>query len=86
MSATFLLSLLNMTLVLLPCAAALLLAHRTRWGGQLGAPLLVLLLSLALAATGLIPGPVDWPWISGPLTALAVAVLLLRRRLVLRGA
>jgi uncharacterized membrane protein len=77
MSATFLLSLLNMTLVLLPCAAALLLAHRTRWGGQLGAPLLVLLLSLALAATGLIPGPLDWPWISGPLTALAVAVLLL---------
>jgi len=68
---------LPLLLVLLPCAAALLLADRTRWGSQLGAPLLVLLLSLALGATGVIQGPVDVPWIEGPLTALAVAVLLL---------
>lgn len=68
---------LNLWSVLLPCAAGLFLARSTHWGSQLGAPLLVLLLSLALAATGLIHGPVDLPWISGSLTALAVAVLLL---------
>lgn len=68
---------LNLWLLLLPCAAGLFLARSTRWGSQLGAPLLVLLLSLALAATGLIQSPMDLPWISGSLTALAVAVLLL---------
>ena len=68
---------LNLWLVLLPCAAGLLLARSTRWGAQLGAPVLVLLLSLALAAMGLSQGPVDLPWIGGSLTALAVAVLLL---------
>lgn len=57
--------------------AALLLAHWTCWGSQLGTQLLVLLLSLALAATGLIQAPVDSPWSCGPLTALAEAVLLL---------
>ena len=67
----------HLALVLLLCGAALLLAHRTHWGSQLGAPLLVLLLSLAVGATGVIQGPVDLPWINGPLTALAVAVLLL---------
>jgi hypothetical protein len=67
----------HLSLVLLLCAAALLLAHRSRWGSRLGAPLLVLLLSLAVGATEVIQGPVELPWISGPLTALAVAVLLL---------
>lgn len=71
--------------VLLLCSAGVALSRWTRWGGRLGAPLLVLLLSLALAGSPLAPGVRASEWISGPLTSLAVAVLLLPldlRRLV----
>lgn len=79
---------LDLSLVSLLIASALALARCTRRGAQLGAPMLVLLLSLAVAGTGFAPGATARQWIGGPITALAVAVLLLPldvRRLLPQG-
>ena len=79
---------LDLLLVLLLITSALALARCTRRGGQLGAPILVLLLSMAVAGTGFVPGAIARQWISGPVTALAIAVLILPldlRRLLPQG-
>ncbi|MCP9809724.1 DUF819 family protein [Cyanobium sp. HWJ4-Hawea] len=79
---------LDLLLVSVLIASSLALARFTRRGGQLGAPILVLLLSMAVAGTGFVPGAIARQWISGPVTALAIAVLILPldlRRLLPQG-
>ncbi|WP_398328437.1 DUF819 family protein [Vulcanococcus sp.] len=70
--------LVSLLLILLITALGWWLAERTAWGRQLGTTMLVLLLGLLVSnLSGLKPQAEAAAWINGPLTSLAIALLLL---------
>jgi len=70
--------LLSLLLILLITALGWWLAERTAWGRQLGTTMLVLLLGLLVSnLSGVKPQAEAAAWINGPLTSLAIALLLL---------
>ena len=69
--------LLSLLLILLITALGWWLAERTAWGRQLGTTMLVLLGLLVSNLSGVKPQAEAAAWINGPLTSLAIALLLL---------